>query len=449
MHTHQAPATAPARKRMSWRTLAGALLPIGVFLWGYHSHPPANGIIEDEVYWIGSAYYYDLAVIQHDLYSPDWQLLPARENPPVGKYVFGLALQAMGSRIRSPDALSAFYLYFSQHPKAWGQGEDYQKRLAVTRRISPSGVQALQARRFPIDERDLWICRRVNLVMTLAATLALYALACLFLELPGAIAAATLFVLQPAVVTASRVALIDMIALAFSTLCVLALARAVRHAWPSEQRISWLWASGQALLVGTLLALACGTKMNALIVAALVGGTGAFYALRGVLGRRGNDLVLAAALFAALAWATGLFIALDPTLYPDVGAGLAALFDEPKRAAAIQDSFLKRGLHSTAARIRWLAQETFTWRPLGLILAGFLLYHAIRGPRNNPVFWLVGAWWLLTLVLLLAWLPFAFSRYILPLVPPSALLAGGVVDTLVPLLRNRASRVLGPQPTLR
>jgi hypothetical protein len=36
----------------------------------------------DEVYWIGSAYYFDLAFVWGEWGHPDWQLLPARENPP-------------------------------------------------------------------------------------------------------------------------------------------------------------------------------------------------------------------------------------------------------------------------------------------------------------------------------------------------------------------------------
>ena len=57
---------------------------------------PANRIHEDEIYWIGSSYYYQLAVVEGDASNPDWQLLPARENPVLGKSVIGLALQIAG-----------------------------------------------------------------------------------------------------------------------------------------------------------------------------------------------------------------------------------------------------------------------------------------------------------------------------------------------------------------
>ena len=39
----------------------------------------------DEIYWIGQTYYYHLAFERMEWPHPDWLLLPARNNPPVGK----------------------------------------------------------------------------------------------------------------------------------------------------------------------------------------------------------------------------------------------------------------------------------------------------------------------------------------------------------------------------
>ena len=90
---------------------------------------PANRIHEDEIYWIGSSYYYPLAVVEGDASNPDWQLLPARENPVLGKYVIGLALQIAGHPVTTPDLLGSFYLIFANIPNAWGSGEAFEKRL--------------------------------------------------------------------------------------------------------------------------------------------------------------------------------------------------------------------------------------------------------------------------------------------------------------------------------
>ncbi|MHC5540680.1 hypothetical protein ACYOEI_20875, partial [Singulisphaera rosea] len=81
----------------------------------------------DEVYWIGSAYYFDLAVLRGELDHPDWRLLPARENPPIGKYLIGAVLYAGGIRVETLDALGSYYLTFWD----WGKGEDRAKRQAV------------------------------------------------------------------------------------------------------------------------------------------------------------------------------------------------------------------------------------------------------------------------------------------------------------------------------
>ncbi len=105
-----------------------------------------NRLQEDEIYWIGSAYYYHLAVIEHDAANADWQLLPARENPALGKYVIGAALHVFGRSIDTPDLLGSFYLVFAICPP-WGTGDAYQKRQSVALASPPTLPNAFSAAR--------------------------------------------------------------------------------------------------------------------------------------------------------------------------------------------------------------------------------------------------------------------------------------------------------------
>jgi hypothetical protein len=107
------------------RALSGArgcvfwALGLGVSLF-FSARPGSEPVVEDELYWIGSAYYHHLAFGQRDTSNPDWRLLPARENPPVAKYVIGASLAFAGQSVESLDLLGGFYLLFAQVPGAWG-----------------------------------------------------------------------------------------------------------------------------------------------------------------------------------------------------------------------------------------------------------------------------------------------------------------------------------------
>ena len=114
---------------------------------------------EDEVYWIGSAYCYHLAS-EGEWSHEDWQLLPARENPALGKYVIGATLALCGREIDSPDLLGSFYLIFAGMPGAWGEGEAFEKRTAVANRVDRDVARGvLSGEGLPINELDLRIVR--------------------------------------------------------------------------------------------------------------------------------------------------------------------------------------------------------------------------------------------------------------------------------------------------
>ena len=71
--------------------LIAAAWAVGALFWWTQQRPPPL-LDHDEVYWIGSAYYYELALVRHDFDDPAWGWLPERENPPVCKYEIGLGL---------------------------------------------------------------------------------------------------------------------------------------------------------------------------------------------------------------------------------------------------------------------------------------------------------------------------------------------------------------------
>src|SRR5687768_1535066 len=97
--------TGPSRARF-WVAVAwsAVLLVLVVGQAAWTAGAPAH---TDEIYWTGSAYYLDL-ILRGETRHPDWQLLPARENPPIGKYLIGAALKAGGTSVETPDLLGEF-----------------------------------------------------------------------------------------------------------------------------------------------------------------------------------------------------------------------------------------------------------------------------------------------------------------------------------------------------
>ena len=70
-----------------WKYILLLVPALAVFYNNLYNEQPGTHI--DEVYWIGSTYYYHLLVEEMHWSHSDWQLLPAQENPPVGKYFMG------------------------------------------------------------------------------------------------------------------------------------------------------------------------------------------------------------------------------------------------------------------------------------------------------------------------------------------------------------------------
>jgi hypothetical protein len=420
------------------------LAPVFVILavWGLRRNGPLH---IDEVYWIGQSYYYNLAFIERDWNNPDWRLLPAREHPPVGKYMIGLALNLNGRRISSPDLLGSFLLLFSNTPKAWGSGPAYEKRLAVAKRVDPLvAKRVLEERILPIEMADVRIGRILVMLFAILTALVLYVTAWICVGWRTGLLASVLFALHPAVINSYSWVLIDIVPLAFSCLAVLCLVCVAQRRWLGSFRPGGT-AAGLAILLGAFLGLACGAKMNALIVAGLAGLATLWFAYRAFRSRARDAITAALVTAIAMIVALCVFIADNPALYPDIWGGLKALVAENHCTAGIQEDFLGGGLHTVTGRFLAIGRLTGNWFWLFLVVVACFIYQAARSVREASAWMLICAWWLVALVLLLAWLPFAWDRYVLPLIPPSALLVARTIDELGGRLLQAARGDLVPE----
>lgn len=396
---------APDAKRPAGR------LPLTLALWALATalvvaltaRPTAPEVWEDECYWIGSAYYFDLAWRQRDWEHPDWQLLPARENPPVAKYVIGASLTLAGERIATPDVLGAFYAFFARVPGAWGEGEAREKRAAVVARMNPDlRTQIGSAHSIRLGSELFLPPRIAMLTCTVLASLILLLLARSAMSAAAALVASQVTLLHPVATEAMNHAMADAVCLLFSAAAAwatLGLLRALATPGPTRS-----FPVMRVLAAGALLGLACGAKMNALTV------------------------VLAAG--AGLA----TFIALNPTLHSGLADGLLATVREHRLTAEIQTRVFGIRLDSPLERIEQ-SSTLFAFHPWAWLLLAAPALGCLASPRLTVRF--SGIWWLLAWAAIVAWLPLAWLRYTAPLLLPTALVAGLALDALLRRVRPR------------
>jgi hypothetical protein len=397
----------------------------------------------DEVYWIGGAYYYEL-LTRGAFRDPDWQLLPARENPPVTRYLIGAALQTRGLALTTPDVQGIFYLQFAGIRGAWGEGEAFQERQRVAQRVSPAAARHLaQLAQIPLLPAQLSTGRALMLILGLVCAAALVVLGWQCGSALAGAAAALLFALHPHVASAYVLALSDIVALAFSAWSVVLLIALVRAGGARAGSGLRPRACLPTMIgCGLFVALACGAKMNALVVVLLGAATGlATFFPRphgGPPGRRLRWYLVGAG---GLAFVT--FVALNPALHPPrLLAGLSDLFAEHARTRVIQEQFLGHGLRSPIAKLHAVAQLLWSAPWLLLATTALALVHWFRHGLALDATNIVCGWWLLASLAVVIWIPFGWGRYVLPAAPPTFLVTALALGSLAETAWRRRPRGL-------
>lgn len=402
-----------------WSACAVAWLAL---LWS-----PRRTVLDlDEVYWIGSSYYYHLAFVVRDWRSPHWDLLPARENPPVAKYCLGLGLALAGRPVETIDSLAYFYDYWARKPGRWGDGSYAAKRTAtidagaadVLRRAHESGV-------VPLTLGTIHAARGAALLAAVLAAAVALALGAMTSDwLAGWLAGQFLFV-HPVLVAVYNHAMSDAFALLFS----LAAALAGYH-WYRRITGPWSWRRrlGASVLTGALLGLACCAKMNSLVLVLLLGWAtvaAAWAAWRRPAAGGLSPVAIAGSGLAILATALAVFVVINPAILHDPVGGVRATASEHFNTEQAQAVFLGGHLTTLAAKAGTVAELAFgDWTAFVLVAAVVAVGLARHG--REPGFRFLFAWWLIALACVTWWLPFGWSRYVLPVLPPTFLLVGRV-----------------------
>lgn len=389
--------------------------------------PVDPSLDHDEIYWIGSSYYYDLAFVQWDWNHPAWRLLPARENPPVAKYVIGLGLAAADYHITSIDNLSYFYLFWlgwEKNPDARSTGPDTEKRSRVVDAATPGfRKMVLEKMRAPLTRPVVQAARNTILGCAAVASLLLFLFGMRAKDNLSGLFASQLLLWQPAVVGVTGHAMSDAVAMMFSIGAALSvLCWYMRFSQPGL--LSFKSTIASTLATGILLALACGAKMNSLIIVILAGVLVAWVAgkkwadddHRGAIKTGIHGLLI---LLTALA----VFVLINPAIMLDIPGGLAATMSEHSRSLVIQTDIGHTNLHTLSAKfaaIIWMGFYNVGTFTLLMTIIGW----SILRRWNHAVIRFAVCWWVVAFVCVAMWIPLAWPRYVIPVIIPSVWLVG-------------------------
>lgn len=390
------------------------------------ARPKTTPLHYDEVYWIGSTYYYHLAFERFDWTHADWKLQSAQENPPVAKYVLGLGLALTGQHLVNRDMLGCFHVMFQESRIMWGEGEEYAKRAAVVGDMTvakcgrPHGPGVSRPRALP------YLARYVIVACTALTSLLLFLFGASVANRATGLIASQLLLFHPDAIFAYNHAMSDPVAMLFSTAAAFATWHFFRRfaaTDPPDRRTAW----SLALVNGALLALACGAKMNSLIVVLLFGAAGLGAAV--IAWRAGNrQRAIRTVAYVAASYVTALvlFVAINPAILLNLGEGLVAVVREPQLNTAVQARAMP-ALHLTTFTGKLFVATGVLGGPLLFVLVAILVLLACYKARRASV-WFVTAWFAIAFLCVLFWIPFPWSRYVLPVIPSLALL---VAHTLV------------------
>jgi hypothetical protein len=385
----------------------------------------------DEIYWIGSAYYYELAFEQRDWTHPAWGLLPARENPPVSKYVLGLGLALAGHHVTTMDNLSYFYLVWLQwekNPEAQATGLDGQKRALVVDAATPGFRQSLlENLRAPLTSPVVRAARNTSMVCAVLASLLLFLLGFSGGQGLGALIASQLLLIHPAVVSASSHGMSDTVALMFSIAAALAVFWWYRF-FSSSDRKGLGHGISVSLMTGVLLALACGAKMNSLVIVLVAAVVGTSVMLRKWIQRdRRGAIVAAAHMTLTGAFALAVFIIINPAILQDVPGGLAATVQEHRRTEDLHTDHARTHMTNLPDKLNAVVSLAFLGWPSFIAMVAIVIWSAVKHWRDDGIRFAI-CWWLVAFVCVTAWIPFLWPRYIIPLLPPTVWLLGNAAS---------------------
>jgi len=378
----------PASQRAA--LLLGAIALVLVPLLAIWTHTARGDFRIDEAHKLSESAFFPLW-LHFDVSNPAWTAdLVDRSNPPVGKYLFGLAIMLSGHR---PPGFPTLSIYAG-------------KEL-----VPPNFPPDLSRPYAPFLTAGRWVA-----IICTALTAAIVAWCAARIAGPiAAIIAVTLFLMHFLTRVYGPTAIFDPILTLFAT-ALLAIAAAASDARTRRAFVGWMIAAG---VVG---ALAFQTRLNGVLFFAV-----AMLVLLPI--RRPIGFVAAAVAFAIVA------LAVNPYYWPNPFARFA------QQVSDLDELLSRAGGHLTTLGLKL----RFTMEIICGDLEGLLLLlAAVCGVGALLLLWrrldsrdrVVGAWCVITTAAFVLWMPVPVQRYLLVVIPPLCCLAAIGFRGAVVLVRS-------------
>jgi hypothetical protein len=179
--------------------------------------------------------------------------------------------------------------------------------------------------------------------------------------------------------------------------------------------------------------------MNSLIMVMVFGAALAgvvAVAWRGAQHRRALQALAYGAATGVIAFV--LFALINPAIHADLAGALRAMFEEQRvgleYTMRAMPELRLQGLDDKFGAVSHVALGPLSF----LVGAIACLVVALRSGR--PGVWLVATWWTIATLVVTLWIPIAWSRYVLPIVAPSALLLAFALVSAAEAVRGLARR---------
>ncbi len=353
-----------ARKLLnSFLAVVAAGLLLGRIQHMYSTIDAAAGHI-DEKYWMHSTYFYRLFFQQKDLFNPDWYTFLSYDQPPVGKYILGFALQA--NNRKTADTSAGLINWHREHIRAgfrkplselfddYGLDRD-RRMLAYSNFILAQTKNPVHST--PLTFQDYQVGRKTVFVFAVSAAALLVIIgSCVFKDLFAGMLAGLVFLSNKLAMPGFQQVLIDSICCFFVLAALgilLLLFRELSIREGPHKRVIML-----AVLDGLLLSLAVGTKF----ITAYMAGAVAVVFTAGILleaatsrktqnGFPARRIALRAGIFAVIsAAAVCFFVLLNPFLYPDPAGNALKMAGHRLMLMEIQSRVQLPAIHSFLER---------------------------------------------------------------------------------------------------
>jgi len=382
---------------------------LGVISFPFVSNYAFESFHGDENLWIKTSYYFEILFLDHDLDDPRWNAWRTLDQPPVGRYIIGLALFLNGGRERFRE--------IDKIP-AWEYGSNFQKNQE---KGSVPPPHLLLPARFMMALFGIGTCLLIFFIGKAVCGPTVGVLSSIFLAY------------NPLMLRSCSRAMTDSPLLFFMTLTIALLIILFEIKKKSKKAALFV-----SFPIGIAISLAAGTKLNGALSGLIVGA----FLLEIMCFDLKNALMTCLVLIVVLVTSVSFFVLYSPRMYAEPFSVALDMIEFRKETANKQrqipglkplwtwDEKVRSVFRASLLDEKVLPLKRVSHLPIELIffLGGVMIlalreWTQIRRTQSPSAGSILLCWTFLTYAGTIMWIPWQADRYFLPVFPCVAVLS--------------------------